>query len=48
MVLTPPSGKEEELEPLIHEVVEFKNNRDKGVVVAARNFMNVKIERRSD
>ena len=34
--------------PLIHEVVEFKNNRDKGVVVAARNFMNVKIERRSD
>ena len=31
----------EELEPLIHEVVEFKSNRDKGVVIAARNFMNV-------
>ena len=38
----------EELEPLIHEVVEFKNNRDKGVVVAARNFLNVGLRRGFD
>ena len=31
----------EELEPLIHEVVEFRMNKDKGVMVAARNFLNV-------
>ena len=33
--------EEEELEPLIHEIVEYKSYKDKGVVIAARNFMNV-------
>lgn len=33
--------EEEELLPLIHELVEMKSNKDKGIVVAARNFMNV-------
>ncbi|KAK8811227.1 hypothetical protein WA538_005386, partial [Blastocystis sp. DL] len=30
----------EELEPLIHELVDFRTSRDKGVMVAARNFLN--------
>lgn len=36
--------EEEELLPLIHELVEMKSNKDKGIVVAARNFMNVRFE----
>ena len=33
----------EELQPLILELVEMKANKDKGVAVAARNFLNVLI-----
>ena len=37
--------EEEELEPLIQEIVEYKSYKDKGVVIAARNFMNVRVNR---
>ena len=37
----------EDLEPLIHELVDFRTSRDKGVMVAARNFLNVFVGRHS-
>ena len=32
----------DELQPLILELVEMKTNKDKGVAVASRNFLNVR------